>query len=646
MTPEVRVEIAFGFSPYDPEPLAHDWIDVTEDVAEVRTKRGRESEFEAFPASTASVRLYNDERQYDPLNAAGTYYGRLLTNTPIRIVAGVSGTDYPVWRGYVDGWPAEYSEGGFASAVQVNCTDAFKLLAERPVPDTHLAFITDDLPSMAALYRCDTVAGQVLVNDGPTGRDGQIKSPLAVVDPLTPVSVKALSIPEQRPGTGEFLSGVDVPIVAAADNLTASTQWTVALVAQFAKREFRGLFSTVTAGGTVVVTIYVGSDGRVSFYIDGVGAALAATAPGVDAGDGLPHRIVLVRDGIAARLYIDGRLATQNGNGAATSSPTATGGVHRIGRTGFGDGVYAAPLVVIDELMVFGTDLSEAEVIALDTELVEGFSALQTSGSAVEAVLDVIGWPAGLRAIDAGETLVRLPPNPVGGSTLGLLQSIVTSEGGRLFVDAEGRVTFHARGRFLSETVENTVQYTFSDVDRDEPLPPNVGLLDGTLRIALDDKRTFDAAQVTRLGGTVQLAQASATPLRTYTASGLVLHSDVQAKSLAEWIVFRFGTAQARSDAWDIDPQIRPADWPAILTLDVGHRIELDLTPGNVGSSIELEQHLEYIAHDITPERWLITLNGSPVDPADYFLWAASATASTTNGWADTDGDPAGGAWG
>ena len=98
----------------------------------------------------------------------------------------------------------------------------------------------------------------------------------------------------------------------------------------------------------------------------------------------------------------------------------------------------------------------------------------------------------------------------------------------------------------------------------------------------------------------------------------------------------------------EIDPEVRPADWADLLSLDIGHRIKHDLTPGGVGSSIELELHLEHIAHTITPERWTITLNGSPVDPheAAYFLWAVTETVDTDNGWGDPSGTPPGGYWG
>ena len=111
MTPEVKVEVAFGFGPYDPEPLAMDWVDITSDVMEIHTVRGRQAEFENFTAGTCSIILYDENRTYDPLNTAvGSWglYGVLKANTPIRITAEIDSTTYPVWRGYTDEWRTEF----------------------------------------------------------------------------------------------------------------------------------------------------------------------------------------------------------------------------------------------------------------------------------------------------------------------------------------------------------------------------------------------------------------------------------------------------------------------------------------------------------------------------------------------------------
>lgn len=645
-TADPRVEVAFGFGPYGPEPLTIDWEDVTSSVLEVAITRGRESEFDQFPASTATIVLKNDEREWDPLNAAGAHYGELLANVPIRIVADVGGTDHPVWRGYVDGWPAEYTEGGYRSEVTVTATDAFKLMAERPVPDTYLDFL-NDLGFPDAWYPCDSRQLDQLRNRGTRGRAGTVLSALNAVEGIVAASTGALACPEQKPPLDNFYSAVDIPVPADTDNLIAGTQWSLSIVVQFAKFGFRSVFANVTnAGGTTFLLNVSGVDGHPIVVINAGLPNIAFEALGMNIADGRPHHLVVTRNGTSGWLYVDGALAATGTNGSATGAVDLSGGIHRIGRTSGGDGTTTYPEFMFDELMAWnGTVLTAGDVADLYAYLSVGFGEERTSGEAIEAILDLIGWPASLRSIDPGETVVQLPVNPGGTPALQLLQTVAATEGGRLFVDRTGKVTFHDRGRALREAVETAVQYTFSDQDRDLRPPPDVGLLDGTLRVVLDDQHLYEAAEISRVGGDTQSA-GSATPSRTFTASDLLFAADAASLSLAEWIVFRYGTPQVRSDAWTIDPEIRPADWASILGLEVGHRVKLDLTPGGIGSSIDLEQHLELIEHEISPERWTIKLNGSPVDPASYFLWASSATADDDHGWADTDGTPPGGAWG
>lgn len=652
MTPEVKVEVAFGFGPYDPEPLALDWDDITSDVFEISVTRGRQTEFERFPASTATVLLRNEDRTYDPLNTAGAYYGQLLPNVPIRITATVDSTDYPIWRGYVDGWPTVWTEAGFAAEVQVAATDAFKLLAERFMPDTLRTWLdatfTPGLPGFWA--RMDSAVDNVLVNDGTVGYDGVALAALDTVDPLVPTSTKALRLPALNcPDAGQYLYSGYFPIKeVVADDVTTGDTWTISAVIQVNGRGFRGIFETEHAAGTLPVVFAVNSYttgsgvNTLSFLVDG-GLANISGNSGKDVGDGSIHHVVLVRSGTGVYLYIDGVLDTIGSNPSATGYETAARGRHIIGRSPLG-ATALGPEIVIDEIMAWpGTALSGTEVAELYEALTVGFAEEVSTGIAVDRVLDEVFWLPDLRSSLLGEVIVKLPANPAGRGVLELLQLIADSEGGRFYVDKEGKLYHESRSADISESP--TVVYTFTDNNRDTN-PTDVGLADGTLKITIDDKLTFDAAEVTREGGLTQRAALNDTPLRTVTRNGLLFLTDAQAAGLASWYPFRYGTPQPRTESWQVRPEVYPTDWGTILDLEIGDRVSIEITPGGVGSAIELEQHITYIEHHITPEDWVITFNGTPVDPNDYFLWDSIEFADADHGWADTDGDPAGGAWG
>lgn len=658
--PMPKVEVAFGFGPYDPEPLAMDWVDITSDVMEIHTVRGRQAEFENFTAGTCSIILYDENRTYDPLNTAvGSWglYGVLKANTPIRITATIDSTTYPVWRGYTDEWRVEYREGGSSAEVILNGTDAFKVLAERRYPDPLLAAL-DDIGRPDSWYTCDSIDGNALVNVGTVGRNGVILQSVETTDALSLSSDGAVRLPALKgpaAGIDPYVASIEMPITLdARDNLTAGGTWTISLLMRAVTRDPVTLFATRVPGLAYAEQLSMaalgvspaGNANWCTFLLDYGGGGFLGNTAQIDIGDGAVHHLVLTRDSTVARLYVDGVLAASDTDGAVTGAYDAGGGQHQLGRSpAYPD---QGGSVVIDELMGWADRALDAtEVAALYEALTVPGTSIVPTGTAIGAVLDDIGWLSGLRVINNGETLVQPPARPRDVTVLELLHNYATCEGGaRLFVDRSGRVVFHDRDRFLTHEWETDLQYEFTDVDRDTT-PTDVGILDGTLRLSLDDKRTFDGAQVTRVGGLTRTA-GSTTPARTWSATDLYLASDVQAQSLASWVTFRYGTAQPRSDAWQVDGEVLPEDWPTLLGLEISARIRHELTPGGVGSAIELDQSVSMIEHHITPERWLITLNGTPVDPnADaYFLWAETETADDDNGWADTDGDPEGGYWG
>lgn len=657
--PTLIVEFAFGFGPYNEPAADEDWTEVTSSVYSVRVKRGRESELDQFPASTATIELNNDQREWDPLNTAGAHYGDLVSNVPVRIRADDGDTVWPVWRGYVDGWPAEYTDGGFASTVRVECTDAFKLLAEQEYPDPYLASL-DALGRPDSWYQLDSTSGG-LVNtggDGSTrgvGKTGRLLASVQTTDALSLSSDGAVVLPALASvdANTPYVAAVEIPILYdARDNLTAGDTWSISMLMRAVTRDPVTLFATRLPGLAYAETLTMAAlavsptstMNYPQFLLD-YGANFLGNSGQVDIGDGEVHHLVLVREVTTARLYVDGVLVAEDTDGAVTGAYDATGGRHQLGRSpAYPD---QGGSVVIDELMAWaGRALDDIDVGDLYEILTVPGNQVMLTGEAVDDVLEAIGWPTSLRVVNDGETLVQPPARPRGVRVLDLLRNYVTCEYGRLFVDRSGRVVFHDRNREDTHEWEVNVQYEFTDTDRDLPSPPDVGILDGTLRLTLDDRHTYDGAKVTREGGLTRTAGA-ASPRRSWSASGLYLVNDLQAASLAQWIVFRHGTDLPRSDSWDVDGEVRPEDWGALLNLEIGSRIRHSITPGGVGSAVTLDQHVSLIAHDITPERWIITLNGTPMDPnaGAYFTWASSTTADDDNGWGDTDGTPPGGYW-
>lgn len=126
------VEIAFGATdtPYTLNPT---WTNVTSDVRNMSIDRGRSDDWGTFTGSATLV-LDNRSRKYDPFNSSSPYNGYLTPRRQIRIRSTYNGNTYDVFRGFVDGFPAEWSEAGKDSTVTLSCFDALQLLGSNSLP--------------------------------------------------------------------------------------------------------------------------------------------------------------------------------------------------------------------------------------------------------------------------------------------------------------------------------------------------------------------------------------------------------------------------------------------------------------------------------------------------------------------------------
>lgn len=125
---DFAVEFAFGVLPYN-EPTSTEWVDASKYVRAVNTDRGRTHELDEISAGTATVRLDNRDRRFDPSNTGSTYSPNVRPMTPVRVKAIHSGTTYPIYTGYVEAWPQTWQDGQFAQETTVKAVDGFRLLS-------------------------------------------------------------------------------------------------------------------------------------------------------------------------------------------------------------------------------------------------------------------------------------------------------------------------------------------------------------------------------------------------------------------------------------------------------------------------------------------------------------------------------------
>lgn len=104
-------------------------VEITSNVLAVSVRRGRNRILDTMEAATATVILKDETGDWNPLNTAGPYYGKLLPNRKISIWANYLGTRYVVFTGFITAFPTGFNIGMTeASKITLQCTDAFKLL--------------------------------------------------------------------------------------------------------------------------------------------------------------------------------------------------------------------------------------------------------------------------------------------------------------------------------------------------------------------------------------------------------------------------------------------------------------------------------------------------------------------------------------
>ncbi len=116
------------------------FIDVTDYVASVSTRRGRERELDEYATGTATVVLNDTDRTFDPSYASGPYYGSITPMRRIRILW----EELPLFTGWIDDWSTEYERGDTMSRVTLTCVDGFGILANQELDEIAAAFSGDD----------------------------------------------------------------------------------------------------------------------------------------------------------------------------------------------------------------------------------------------------------------------------------------------------------------------------------------------------------------------------------------------------------------------------------------------------------------------------------------------------------------------
>jgi hypothetical protein len=226
----------------------------------------------------------------------------------------------------------------------------------------------------------------------------------------------------------------------------------------------------------------------------------------------------------------------------------------------------------------------------------------QTTGTRIGKILDAIGWPTGMRDIDAGQTTVQADPGTLR-TSLAAMQLITSTEFGSLYMDGFGNVVFQDR-QLTSTSVAGT-PVVFND--------DGTGISYNNALWKLDDTLVFNKASVTRTGGTPQVASNQASIdkyfLHSFQEQNLLMETDAEALNNAQAFVASRQETSIRCDAVTLDLYTDNYDAGITAALDLDFFDPITITTTQPGSST-LTKTLQVfgVSHDIKPSNWKTTL--------------------------------------
>lgn len=243
-----------------------------------------------------------------------------------------------------------------------------------------------------------------------------------------------------------------------------------------------------------------------------------------------------------------------------------------------------------------------------------GTAVAQLTGARVDAVLDLISWPEGSRAVSAGQATLDDDARADGTNALDYLTQVALSDPGALFISKDGLATFKDRADLQSFA---DTGITFGGTAASAIPFMDIGVVYGT-------EEMTNEASVTWYGGTAIAGTATASDATSQAAYGIIdatystlLGSGTDAQDLADWIVGSYAQPRYRVDRLTVRlgglTGTQKAD---VLGLDLGSVATVNWTPNALGSAVSQPVIIDGIEHTASPAMHDVTFTLSETQAA------------------------------
>lgn len=581
------IEIAFTDGPYVVSPT---WTDVTAYVRSMDISRGIPDEWTLQADGSATVVLSNRDRRFDPFNTSGPYYGNLLPRRQIRIRATHGGTTYDVFRGFIAGWPPEWTDAGKDSTVTLQCFDALQLLGSSSLPaDWSRDYILSQSPRH--YYPCDE---PITPYTGTSTLKDYGSIPLDMTTTVSAVNGGELA--EGLPGNS-VQSSVSSAASSGYATTAANTNFSVSMWAVMDS-------TSATSGGTVGAYGWaIGWDpatGRYVVTISDQPAGLTRTFTSSNTYDGSQPTHVAFSFNVTSKalvLMVDGVIG-------ATTSATA-----------------GAIIVIIGENVILGTGQFQQVCVwtgliaqATVQEIIRRSKAVfpETTSARFSRIIAETPFSASLTSVPASPASSVLDITNDAPTAVSELGKVAVSEYAPLFVNKAGTVTLYSQSQIRTQTKSIVSQTTYGAG----------GLSIGTeVQLQYDGDSMRNVSNVEMSGGGVYI-QTNLSSVNTYGEAEQYVSTQVStladAVDIANIVNGWGGIVYAKASP--VSVVLSPSgSWGTTLALELFERFTLAVAPPT-GSTITTPMLVSRIFHSVTPERWFTTLEGSARWAAVFIL--------------------------
>jgi hypothetical protein len=104
-------------------------VDVSNQISRIETKRGRNALADQFQTGTLSLRIIDQNGDFNPQNVTGPYYELLTPMRKVQITATYSGVTYPIFSGFITSYVTTYPKEADSDVAYttIQAVDAFRL---------------------------------------------------------------------------------------------------------------------------------------------------------------------------------------------------------------------------------------------------------------------------------------------------------------------------------------------------------------------------------------------------------------------------------------------------------------------------------------------------------------------------------------